>query len=132
MASSLSTERVALLRMIEELERLSAGLPSDNAGVSNHGRRKVQELRARLDGAPMPTKLYGVWRDAQPVLKAVAAELLRLWLGTLLNCFSLAVYRLAGLYDNRRVHKVAAYCSGLNAIRTCRSLRNISLNVVAA
>lgn len=131
MASSLSTERAEFLRMLEELERLYAGLPGDHAGVSNQGLRKLQELRARVDGAPSPAKLHQAWRDAQPILSAAAAELLRLWLGTLLNCLSIAVGWRVGLYDNRRMHQVVASSSWLHAGRVRSTFGHLSINVVA-
>lgn len=105
MVDPLAVAREELLVVIEQLERLTAGLRDEEAGVSIDLTSKLQRLRTQVEGAQSQRKLRVAWKVAEALLMAVAAELVRLLIETLNYLFAANDSR-SRLYDSRRMHQI--------------------------
>jgi hypothetical protein len=95
----LIVEREELLQLIEELERLCAGLQDVNAGVSSRTIKRLRRLRAEVARSRSPTKWNHAWTIALEIIRAVAPELVKLWIETL-------TYELAARFARRHPYEV--------------------------
>lgn len=107
MDDPLAVEREELLRMIEELERLYAGLQDVEAGVSNFRMTDLARLRKRVQASKSPTDLNKAWKVAETILGVVAIELIKRWFETF-NYLLAAIFSRSSLYD----------CWGINQVLT--------------
>lgn len=76
MKDSLAAERAEMLKMIEHLEAVVAGLPGDNAGVSQQDIEDLQRLRERVAEPQEPDEWRNLTSLAVEFLARLAAELL--------------------------------------------------------
>lgn len=105
MRDSLAVEREQLLRMIGELERFCSSLQDVKAGVSDAWMVELKRLRMQVEESSSPTKLKVAWEAGEIILRAAAAELIRLMFETL-SCVSTAIYLRSCTYAPRRVHQI--------------------------
>jgi len=108
MDDPLAVEREELLGMIEELERLYAGLPIVVAGVSNSRMIELKRLRMQVESTKSPTRLYSAWKVAEKLLRAAAVEVIKLLFETL-NCLITAVRSRRSSYEDRRINKIPTW-----------------------
>lgn len=106
MDDPLDVEREELLVLLEQLERLCAGLQDVNAGVSPRRCDVLCRLRDEVKSSESPSKLLEVRKVALDILKAVAAAVVTKWIETLICNLTAARLRIL-IYDVRRVHTIA-------------------------
>lgn len=107
MEDPLIVERGELLKMVEELERLTADLQDGNAGVSPQSVERLRQLRVKVEQARSPSKRKVAWRLALEVLKEVGPELVKLWIETL-TCALTAPSAWRWIYAVRGVPEIPA------------------------
>ena len=105
MRDSLAVERAELLKMVERLERLCAGLQDVNAGVSDAWMSELKQLRRQVERANSQTKLKIAWDIAEGILKAAAAELIRILFETF-SCLLTAIDLRSVSYDPWRSNQI--------------------------
>jgi hypothetical protein len=103
----LDIERGEILGMIEELERLYAGLQDVEAGVSDHRLEELRRLRESVLKARSPSKLNWLAMVVDGILKAAAAEMIKRLFGTF-NYLLAAFTSRRSSYDDWRVNKIPA------------------------
>jgi hypothetical protein len=129
MRDPLAVERAELLKMIERLERFYTGLQDVKAGVSDEWMIELKQLRTQVERANSPTKLRIAWEIGEGILKAAAAELIRMLFETL-SCLLTAIELRSFLYDRRRSNQIPTCRRWHNAARVGGARRDFSIHAL--
>src|SRR5688500_5072774 len=114
MDDPLAFARAELLRSIEELERMYAGLRDVDAGVSNSGLRKLRRLRTQVRRSKSYAELKIATSVATKTLQVVASELIKMLFETL--SYQLPAYHpRRSPYDSWRSNQIPTFCCWVNA-----------------
>jgi hypothetical protein len=123
-------ERAELLSAIEELELLNAALQDVDAGVSKHQIGKLRKLRLRVQEAQPPAQNEKFWEIVFEILKAIAAELVKMFIETL-NCYLAARCSRSGINEDWKTHQRASPCRWINAAGIGGQSGHFRVDVVA-
>lgn len=110
----LAVERAELLNVIEQLERLAAGLQDVNAEGSSTRTERLRRLRNQVESARSPAKRKIAWDVARIVMGELAVELIK-WLTGSSNYIRTAVSLRRNSYATWRMHQVLTRSSRASA-----------------